>query len=286
MISDFNIDKLNNFLKNLYIAIGIRFSVFDDEFNLVTEYPPSLPAYCSLIRTTSAGTEGCRKCDIHAFNEAKKRRQEYTYTCHAGLIEAVAPIKLDGGILGYVILSQMIAKDNYDEALNHALSRARNYGLDEEAVLPLLKKLKPLSREKINAGIDILNAVVAYLQVTDLVKWKNEHIASKITSYIEQNLNNSLSTKDICRDFLISRTKLHQISIDSFGMSISKYILFKRLEAAKALLESNLTITKVADKTGFSDYNYFGKVFKKEFGKTPSEYKKSLLLTKNTINKS
>ena len=275
MISAFDVENLHTFLKNFYTAVGIGISVFDDEFHLVTEYPPKLPTFCSLVRGTKMGAEGCKNCDIAAFKEAKKRRGTYIYTCHAGLIEAVAPIKLGGGILGYVILAHMLPKETYTQALANAQQRTRAYGLPEAEILNALKKIKPLSEEKIDACVQILSAAAAYLQIHDLVKWKAENIASQIAEFIENNLHADLSANLLCKKFLISRTKLHQIATDSYGMGIKQYVLLKRLERAKKLLTDGFSVKDVSEKTGFSDSNYFGKVFKLHVGISPTQYKKS-----------
>lgn len=275
MISSFDTEKLNTFLQSFYTAVGIRISVFDDEFDLVTEFPKAPPEYCSLVRSSREGKLGCRNCDVAAFKEAKKRREPYIYVCHAGLTESVAPITLGGGILGYVILAHILPKENYDGALKNALSKTKAYGLNESESLAALKKIEPLSKEKIAACVQILNATAAYLQIADWVKWKTESTASRLTEYVETNLATRLTTDVLCKKLLVSRTKLHQISVESYGMSIARYILFKRIEKAKELLKQNLSVTKVSEKTGFSDFNYFGKVFKKEVGMSPTAYKKS-----------
>ena len=43
MIANFDIENLKAFLKDFYTAVGIRISVFNDEFELVTEYPETAP---------------------------------------------------------------------------------------------------------------------------------------------------------------------------------------------------------------------------------------------------
>lgn len=274
MLSTFDIDKLKPFLRNFYTAVGIRISVFDDEFNMVAEYPEKLPSFCSRVRSTEFGREGCKNCDINAFKEAKKRKGPNIYVCHAGLTEAVAPIVLNGMTLGYVILAHMLPKENYEQSLTDALKRTTNYGLNKTEVLSDLKKIKPHTEEKINACVQILIAATAYLQVNNLVQWKSENIADKINKFVQENLENHLSDSILCHKFFVSRTKLYQIAKQNFGMTMSKFILLKRIEKAKSLLKNNFSIAEVSDKTGFSDFNYFSKVFKKEVGLSPSAYKK------------
>ena len=54
--------------------------------------------------------------------------------------------------------------------------------------------------------------------------------------------------------------------------STAIFIRSVRLEKAKELLQStNLTVSEIAYTTGFSNPNWFGKAFKEEFGKSPSE---------------
>ncbi len=274
MLSTFDIDKLKVFLKNFYTAVGIRISVFDDEFNMVAEYPKKPPSFCYQVRSTDLGREGCKNCDISAFKEAQKRKEPYIYVCHAGLTEAVAPIVLNGITLGYVILAHMLPKENYEQSLIEALKRTENYGLNKQDIFTDLKKIKAHTEEKINACVQILIAAVAYLQVNNLVQWKTENIASKIAEFVQKNLETPLNDSVICHKFFVSRTKLYQITKQNFGMTMSKYILLKRIEKAKSLLENNFTVAEVSYKTGFSDFNYFGKVFKKEVGLSPTAYKK------------
>lgn len=60
------------------------------------------------------------------------------------------------------------------------------------------------------------------------------------------------------------------------GLSPSSYIITKKIAAAaERLLESNVSITKAAELSGFTDLNYFSRRFKKETGKTPSEFRAS-----------
>lgn len=275
MNTTFDVESLNVFCKNFYTAIGIRLSVFDNAFNLITEYPIDAPEYCKLIRRTESGTQGCRKCDINAFEEAKKRRGLYVYTCHAGLTEAVTPIKFNDSILGYVILAHMLPKENLEESIKTALKKAQHYGLLEHEALNAIKKIPTISHEKINASAQILDAIASYLHISNWIRWNNEDLAVRISQYIDSHLDKNLTSDSLCKVFFISRTKLHSISINNYDLSISKYILSKRISKAKQLLKQDYTLEKIAELTGFANASYFGKVFKKETGLTPIKYKLS-----------
>ena len=59
------------------------------------------------------------------------------------------------------------------------------------------------------------------------------------------------------------------------GVGFSNFLLSLRIECAMALLrETNLKVLEVAEQSGFHDYHYFAKAFKKLNGLSPAEYRK------------
>jgi AraC-like DNA-binding protein len=57
------------------------------------------------------------------------------------------------------------------------------------------------------------------------------------------------------------------------NLSGNEFIKNIRLKKAVQLLETqNYNIAEIAYKVGFSDPSYFSKIFKKQYGKSPSEY--------------
>lgn len=96
---------------------------------------------------------------------------------------------------------------------------------------------------------------------------------SRINALIEENFDNShFSISDITDELGISRSLLH-IKMKSFtNLSMTEYLRKRRLARALELLQAGHIISETAYRTGFADPNYFTKVFKREYGKTPSEY--------------
>lgn len=275
MISSFDIQSLDKLLKDFHTAVGIRISIFDNEFNLVTEYPKEAPIFCELIRSTKEGEKGCHKCDMEACERARKIRKPHSYTCHAGITEAITPIQLGGGVIGYAILAHMLPAENYKSAVKHACDLAGNYGVSRQKALQAISSITSKSTEEIQAAVTLLDAVSSYVYIKNLAVWKNEDISKDIEKYIQGNLKESFSSEWLCRHFNISRSKLYQISMQSFGMGIKQYIAYCRIEKAKQLLLEDYTILEISETCGYGEYNYFCKVFKKATGISPTEYRKS-----------
>lgn len=95
----------------------------------------------------------------------------------------------------------------------------------------------------------------------------------KMNDFVELNLENSeFAIADITREFGISRSLLHVKMKSLFNTSMTDFIRHKRMALACKLFKSGLNVSETAYRIGFSDPNYFSKVFKKEFGLTPTEY--------------
>ena len=59
------------------------------------------------------------------------------------------------------------------------------------------------------------------------------------------------------------------------GIGFSNYLLNCRMESARELLvETNLKIKDIALESGFNDYHYFSKTFKKLHNMSPADYRK------------
>ncbi|MDR2094471.1 MAG: helix-turn-helix domain-containing protein [Treponema sp.] len=54
---------------------------------------------------------------------------------------------------------------------------------------------------------------------------------------------------------------------------LTEYINFRRLELEKSLLDSGLYIHEIAEQCGFLDYNYFTRLFKRQFDMSPREFR-------------
>jgi len=80
----------------------------------------------------------------------------------------------------------------------------------------------------------------------------------------------------------INRTKLNAILKEETGMTFSACLNHLRLtEAARLLSETDQTVAEIAFRVGYNDASYFNRVFRKEFGCTPGEYKKEKLTARD-----
>ena len=88
---------------------------------------------------------------------------------------------------------------------------------------------------------------------------------------------------DIMDILPLNRKYISRLINEEIGETFFSFVMKYRIEESTRLLEdmSNLTIAKVAIKSGFSSPSVFGRAFLKEKGVSPLEYRKKHMLTHN-----
>lgn len=102
---------------------------------------------------------------------------------------------------------------------------------------------------------------------------KEDEFVTNLRNFIIENIDTTnLSGDVIGKHFFISRVHLHRKLKALTGQSISEYVKAIRLQKSVELLEEKKwRISEIADKVGFSSISHFSRVFKEEFGKSPTK---------------
>lgn len=108
---------------------------------------------------------------------------------------------------------------------------------------------------------------------------KNMHSLDKmkqIIKYIEQNYSSRITIADISEAMGLSQSHFMKYFKKTMGTSFVDYLNDYRLTmASRLLLASSDSILNIAGEVGFENLSYFNRVFKKRFGMTPRNYRKS-----------
>ncbi len=96
-------------------------------------------------------------------------------------------------------------------------------------------------------------------------------------SYIDHNYTEQFSLDEIAHRNNVSKYHFARRFKMATGFSFKEYLNHKRIEEAKALLRKNgVSIAEACYAVGFNDLSYFGRVFKRIEGRTPSDYRRQL----------
>jgi AraC-like DNA-binding protein len=103
--------------------------------------------------------------------------------------------------------------------------------------------------------------------------------AKELKEIIQDQIDTNLNLKELSKEFDINPSYLSRVFSKYFeNQSFGEYIRKQRIEKAKELMQmSSYTLTEISYLTGFSDQSHFTRIFKKETGQNPSEYRKKMV---------
>ena len=281
MVSVFNIEKLQKLLIDFYCIANIRITMFDSQFAELVSYPENRSAFCSLIRSTEEGRQACAVCDRDACSIASKQSSAYIYRCHAGLTEAVMPLWVGNALVGYLLFGHVFAYKDWEEGWQTIQKCCEGYPVDKEKLRAALPDCPQASDEYILSAAHILHATASFLVLQKMAALKEDSLAAKVDTYINERFCEEITAATICQKFEIGRSRVYKLSGQLYGCGISEHIRTLRIQKAKKLLVDHpqMRIADVAMECGFTDYNYFITVFSSLAGVSPGAYRKQKIVS-------
>ena len=265
-------------LQDFYCLTGLRAVVFDSFGMEVLSYPPELPAYCRLIRSVPNGKTGCYLCDQAACRKATRQKQTVIYPCHAGLIEVITPIQINDAVVGFLLLSHIVQGADEQGEWDYAQKCCGAYKVDADALREAYNALPRMPYPVLKSASDLLALAAAALYQKGLTRLAADSMQEKLSRYLAEHLHEELTSEALCQALSISRTGLYYLSRQTYGCGIHEQITRLRVQKAMKLLgDTSLSNAQVGQQVGFPDDNYFYRVFRKQTGLTPRQYRDSIL---------
>lgn len=104
---------------------------------------------------------------------------------------------------------------------------------------------------------------------------KNQERLQNILIYIQEHYSDKITLEDIADSVNICRSECCRFFKSQIGETLFHYLLNYRVHQSLPLLtETSLSITEIAEQTGFSSPAYFSRIFHKCMGTSPAAYRK------------
>ena len=120
---NYNEKELHQLLQDFHDLTKLTLTLYDPEGEWILSYPTKENCFCHYIKTSPEGAALCDASDRASFEAAKASGECVIYKCHAGLIEATAPIVSDGFTIGYLMMGQ-VANANSPKQLQSLIEHA------------------------------------------------------------------------------------------------------------------------------------------------------------------
>jgi YesN/AraC family two-component response regulator len=178
-----------------------------------------------------------------------------------------------------LVVEQRKTMTNILELLNYYIST------QGEKMLPCGKKITALIHDITQHGLTatgyyriMTNLMIISEEVFDQA-FKNFNgnmdFTERAKFHIEKNVLKNLTLDDIASRSFVSTCYLSRAFKKNTGTGFSNYITNRKISIAKSLLQfSNLKVNTIALELSYQDANYFCRIFKKETGMAPSDYRK------------
>lgn len=164
----------------------------------------------------------------------------------------------------------------------HALAR---YGdiLHLGDAHPTVEKLKRLLddshagiiRDPFSASSRIFDFVCSLCAAPETQKQPRSPLVERAIFYLRENFRRPIGLQDACAFLSVSQSHFSRTFFRETGSRPIEYLTRLRLEEAVRLLtESKLPLCEVSRRSGFSDANYFSKVFRQHLKLSPSEFRR------------
>lgn len=102
--------------------------------------------------------------------------------------------------------------------------------------------------------------------------------------WIITHLDQNITIQKIANHVYMNPTYFCEYFKNQTGETVLDFVTRIRMEKAKELLQTTtFKIYDIAVKVGYNDTKYFSKLFKKQYGDTPSKYKEKIILTKTNF---
>jgi AraC-like DNA-binding protein len=130
----------------------------------------------------------------------------------------------------------------------------------EDVLVALTRQLLALAARNLNRDGHVSGAMQQ--EMDDAIQYFNKHFAQ------------SISVEEYAKNLHISTAWFIHSFKEHTGMTPMQYILSLRVSNAQTLLETtNYTITEIAAIVGYDNPLYFSRIFKKQLGVSPQQYR-------------
>lgn len=252
-------------LEELYLSYNDAVWLLESEQAEFSE--PEKARYDSILRPGQ--TKDMQNIFRDVFEEFKKAMVENTSNC-----EYVLHVfeRFRRAADAYNVSDNSLKRLCFELASAVMFSYSMNTGETQEHLLEGMNRalLGSGREETLNVTGGFLNSLLGN---GSSGKESNE-IVSRAKSFISEHLGENLSVATLAEKFYVSPNYFSRLFKRVEGEGCNEYIVRKRIEKSKTLLETTTMKTgRIAMAVGYNDTNYFSIAFKKHTGVSPTKYR-------------
>jgi len=228
--------------------------------------------FCNIIQDKIFGRNICYVLDESKRRECTERQQPISYRCHAGIEEAVAPIYLEKQLAGFAMIGQFRSTEKISPAVLRKCPVKFRKRLEKAFF-----ELPYFEPERVKDILGLFEVIINYIITREIVQLRGDRVVLKVLRWIEDNLHRKITLDDAAKFAHRSRSTISHLFRRELKMTFQQSIIEARLDRAEQYFRDmpDTTVAEVATKVGIDDQFYFSRLYRKNRGQTPTQYRDS-----------
>lgn len=273
-------------------ALDIDCLIIGPESKIALELPPNHLGNCFCQRLKALTGEEIKidrffsRCE--QISASGNVESFYIYNCPYGLANIIVPAFDNNTFVAALQIGPVMTKNPDEMLIEHGVI---SHGTRIEDLQDIRQYLSDLPSGNISFILSIAKMAKALISDESLVlksldmdenieaKTSSPEEKSDIVCAIQEFILNNFTNNEISLDMVAKHVYVHPSYISrifsrQFNCHFRSYVNSLRIDLAKKLLANTTkSVGDIGHEVGFSDHSYFNKVFKQQYGITPSEYR-------------
>lgn len=258
---------LSEYTDFAYAKQGIVFGAFDYivkpiDNEKISDVLSRAEDYLKAIQSTSAFWEDLAVEIIHMINDNNKDYVTLLQTVYNNVLSGDCPLSAGIGemkhMMAYIERNVLYSKPYMKKfaPVSEICSIPGDYGSYDELFALVSERLQTLFYEMNKFTVNTSNSLI-----------KN------MCGYIINNIEQEINLQTISEEFFVNKKYLSTCFKKETGVNFIDYITFVKIERAKMLLrDKSMRVYEIAAALGFSDTEYFSRVFKAKTNVSPTDF--------------
>lgn len=245
------------------LAIG---NYGNEKCNLPSSHRVHSGKACAEFKSSPKGFRRCFRCRNIAVQKAISTQKTFYGYCINGIFEYVRPIVVDGDV-AFIIFIGNILGENAEKIRSNLADKPEFIDTLEMGFTP---------KECDSVGNLIESYIRMLLRTVPQSKQnRSDQLIENIKNYADSNFEFDIKISHIANVFHYNEQYLGRLFKESTNQTFNEYLNSQRLIHSKDLLiDTDFTVLEISNRVGFNNISYFNRLFKKQFGLTPTEYRK------------
>jgi ligand-binding sensor protein/AraC-like DNA-binding protein len=269
-------EKAKNLINSFCHCFKVCISIFsaDVQENLTLGFAP-LCRYCGLVREKLHYDHRCIQMDHEMCLRSTNSLTPLVYPCHAGLVDAAFPIKLNNEVVGYAMIGQFRTQNAIPPAIRQDWGKN---GFDPAIVESAFAEQSFFEKTALENMLNLFSMLCDYIVSKGYIRTRQLDITAEVLRWIDSHISSPILFRDVANYLGYSQSTILNALNKKLNISFKHLCILKKIERFETIVSADplISIEEAALKSGYRDVSYFSRLYKKVRSITPSFFIKSI----------